>query len=169
MPWVEPGVLKQPPPQQSAVEVHEPPFATHAASHVYLLRFDLKVQGLPQQSALVAQTVPGGTGFEQLRKLTRQRGRPSSSLAQQFSGWLLQFCPGGCPMVSQQLLLIEHVSAVAVLQRLPGAAQEPAFAHRPNWSVDFTFEQLVKWPLVGGPAPLQPQQSLSFWQLSPSG
>jgi hypothetical protein len=133
VPCVEPGGFTHPPAQQSPVEVQEPPAGTHAELQTYLPRPELKVQGLPQQSALVAQAVPSGTGVEQVpTKWTRQRGRPSSSFAQQFSGVLWQFCPGGCPTVSQQLLLIEHELRVAVLQRLPGAAQDPALLHRPN-------------------------------------
>lgn len=65
VPCAEPGCFTQPPPQQSALVVHEPPLATQAASHVYSFRFGLNVHGLPQQSALVAQTVPTGIGVLQ--------------------------------------------------------------------------------------------------------
>jgi hypothetical protein len=88
MPFVDPGACTHGKPgQQSAPVVQEPPAMMHdpAAPHMLL------TQGLPQQSALVAQTVPaGGAPAAQLTGLMRQRGIPRASLLQQFSGLLLQ-------------------------------------------------------------------------------
>jgi hypothetical protein len=71
--------------QQSAVVVQPPAAGTHPAPHL------LSTQGWPQQSALVAHTEPAGGGFPvQSTGLIRQRGMPSASRLQQFSGLLLQ-------------------------------------------------------------------------------
>jgi hypothetical protein len=92
MPFVEPGACTHATPgQQSAETVQSEPFGTHEPGAPHLLF----VQGLPQQSALVAQTVPAVGGVPpsvpvQSTGLMRQRGMPSESLLQQFSGWLLQ-------------------------------------------------------------------------------
>jgi hypothetical protein len=73
------------PGQQSADVVQPLPVGTQeVAAHL------LSMQGLPQQSALVAQTVFAGTGVAQLTGRIKQRGMPSASLLQQFSGLLWQ-------------------------------------------------------------------------------
>jgi len=77
------------PAQQSADVVQAEPFGTHAPPHL------LSMQGFPQQSALVAQTVPATGGVPPSVPLQstwrmRQRGIPSASLLQQFPGLLLQ-------------------------------------------------------------------------------
>lgn len=98
-PDVWPGTIVQGrPTQQSALLVHVLPAGRQAAPHL------LATQGLPQQSALVAQTVSAGTGWVQFGGVERvtQRGMPSASRRQHFSGLLLQLPPwmsGG----SQQL------------------------------------------------------------------
>jgi hypothetical protein len=66
VPCVEPGGFTQPPWQQSDDVVHEPLGGTQAAAQWYLLSDVLKTHGLPQQSALVAHTVPTGGGVVQL-------------------------------------------------------------------------------------------------------
>ncbi len=79
------GITHGRPVQQSAFEVHVPPVLMHVAWQT------LFTQGLPQQSALVAQLAPGAGGFAvQSFALRRQRGMPSASLRQQLSGLLLQ-------------------------------------------------------------------------------
>ena len=73
------------PGQQSAFAVQTPAAGTHAG----LQR--LPTQGLPQQSALVAQADPGAGGAAvQSTGLITQRGIPSVSRTQHFSGVLLQ-------------------------------------------------------------------------------
>ena len=92
MPFVEPGACAHVmPEQQSADVVHEPPFGMQVPAPPHLL----SMQGLPQQSALVAHTVPATGGVPpsvpvQSTGRIRQRGMPSASLLQQFAGLLLQ-------------------------------------------------------------------------------
>jgi hypothetical protein len=71
--------------QQSADVVHVLPVGTHEPGAPHLL----STQGLPQQSALVAQVSPATGGVPpsvpvQSTGLIRHRGMPSASLAQQF-------------------------------------------------------------------------------------
>lgn len=57
VPFVAPvGMMHERPEQQSAWVVHSPGAWTQVPPHL------LFTQGLPQQSALVAQVVPAGTG-----------------------------------------------------------------------------------------------------------
>ncbi len=81
-PLVLPGGMAQGVPlQQSAFEVHAPAVGTQSAWHRLL------THGLPQQSPLVTQLVPGGIGVPvQSSAFSAQRGMPSASLRQQFSG-----------------------------------------------------------------------------------
>lgn len=86
---------------------------------------------------------------------------PSASAPQQFSGVLLQFCPSGCPSVSQQLFVAAHELS-ACLQMRPGSRHAaPPGPHRPNWSVELTFTHVSGCPDFGCGEPDQPQQSLS--------
>ena len=66
VPRVEPGGFTQPPVQQSDEVVHDPLVATQDAWQWYLLSDVENTHGLPQQSALVAQTVPTGGGVVQV-------------------------------------------------------------------------------------------------------
>jgi hypothetical protein len=79
------------PVQQSADVVHVPPVGMHEFEPPHWLL----MQGLPQQSALVAHAAPASGGVPpsvpvQSTGRIRQRGMPSASLAQQFSGLVLQ-------------------------------------------------------------------------------
>ena len=92
MPSVEPGGMTHGrPTQQSAVLVQAPPLATQVPPHL------LSMQGLPQQSALVAHTEPAGGGalVQSTTERTMQRGMPSASRRQHFSGALLQLLAPG--------------------------------------------------------------------------
>jgi hypothetical protein len=146
------------------VTVHAPPLLAQAAAHAKpdgeLL---LGTHGLPQQSAEDAHCVPAG-GATQLppsggSTLTmRQRGMPSESAWQHAAGLLLQLMPpAGTLTVGSQQLFATLQEFVAVLHVCPAVLQLPPLSQRPNWSVEFVFEQLV------------PQQSVFFWQISPTG
>jgi hypothetical protein len=54
------------------------------------------------------------------------------------------------------------------LQMLPGSRHAVPLSQRPNSWVGDDFEQTTG-PFTGGGAPDQPQQSLSFRQISPVG
>lgn len=163
VPATAPGCFMHAPPQQSAVVVHEPPFATHAPPHFSLPpSFTSGTQTFPQHSASVAQGVPTGTGVEQSPTYrVRHRGIPRESCRQQFSGLLLQFCPGGWPRVSQQLFAVLHESAPPTLQMPPGSTQPPPLPQRPYSSVDVFLTQIIGGPPFGCTLGSQPQQSLS--------
>lgn len=149
------------PEQQSAVEVQAPVAATHAARHLF------PTQGLPQQSALVAQLVPAGTGVLQVLAWSRQRGMPSASLRQQLSGLLLQYDAFGASSGSQQLFSDEQDDVLG-LQIEPASRHAMPLSQRPNSCVGVAFAH-VTGPFTGAGAPDQPQQSLSFRQISPVG
>jgi hypothetical protein len=145
------------PEQQSLAVVHEPPEGIHAAAHrsVPLLS---AMHGLPQQSADEAQRLPAAGGTLQSPTFTmRHRGMFCASRWQHCSGWLLQvpdFMPGG----SQQLSELLHEVVPPVLQICPASWHAFAwFEQRPNASLELDFEQR------------RPQQSESFWQISPTG
>jgi hypothetical protein len=93
----------------------------------------LFTQGLPQQSALVAQVVPAATppSAVQSRTLTMQRGMPSASYLQQFAGFAWQKLGLGAPMGSQQRLSTPHAPS---LQMAPGGSHWFAFVQRPRVS-----------------------------------
>jgi hypothetical protein len=131
----------------------------------------LKVQGFPQQSALLVHSVPSGTGVAQLpTNRMRQRGMPSASSLQQFSGWLLQFWPAGWPNDSQQLFAVLHELSPPSLQMRPGSLHDaPPGPHRPYASDVAFFTQTMGCPDFGSGEPDHPQQSLSTWQSSPTG
>jgi hypothetical protein len=70
-----------------------------------------------------------------------QRGMPSASCLQHFSGLLLQF-PEVMPIGSQQLFATLHASEIeATLQISPGSEQALPPAHLPNSSVELTLAQ----------------------------
>lgn len=164
-PFVEPGACTHGmPTQQSAEVVHSPPFGMHEPGAPHLLL----TQGFPQQSALVAHSLPAGGGFEQSPTyFTRQRGMPSASFAQQFDGVLLQL-PAGWPIVSQQLFSALHDSLPPTLQMLPGSRHAVPLSQRPNSFVGLDLLQKTG-PFFGSGDPDQPQQSLSTRQTSPVG
>ena len=128
------------------------------------------MHGLPQQSADDAHRVPiGGLTEQSPRYSIRQRGMPSASGLQQFSGLLLQL-PEGWFNVSQQLLPELHEFVPPTLQIMPGSLHElPACPQRPYSSVTFVLLQTVGCPSFGSGDPAQPQQSLSARQSSAIG
>lgn len=169
VPRTAPGTLIHAPPQQSAVVVHEPPFATQTGPQRRTPWLS-GTQGSPQQSALDAQIVPiGGLVVQSPTYATRQRGIPSASWRQQFSGLLLQL-PEGWFSVSQQLFVVLHEPSPPTLQIWPGSRHEfPPPPQRPNSSVGLSFTQTFGWPCFGSGEPAHPQQSLSTRQSSASG
>jgi hypothetical protein len=106
--------------QQSALIVHEPPFATQAAWHLPF------THGFPQQSALVAHVWPAGTVVPgvQTKFTARQRGMPSASREQQASGVSLQKPLFGEPpsgnIDSQQLFDVPPHAPTGALHTAPG-------------------------------------------------
>lgn len=165
IPFVEPGACTHGRPGQQSADVEQVlPFEMHELGAPHLL----PTHGLPQQSALVAQTVPAaGAAPAQSTGLIRQRGIPSASLLQQFSGLLLQKLLGRLEC-SQQLFSALQESPSPGLQMLPGSRQAPPLSHRPNSLVALAFEH-VTGPLTGSGAPDHPQQSLSARHTSPVG
>ncbi len=159
--------------QQSALIVHAPPFFMQVAEHL------LFTHGLPQQSALVAQSCPAGTFVLGVHtKLTaRQRGIPSASREQHASGLSLQKSGSGTPPSwswdSQQLFEVPPQSLPSLaLQTVPGR-KHWSNGHRPKVSPDSTTH-LIGGGLVpfdrtplGRPGP--PQQFSSFLQSSSCG
>jgi hypothetical protein len=167
------------PEQQSALTVQPPAAGTQAAWHLR------STQGFPQQSALVAQAWPAGTGTlgSHLKFTALQRGMPSASCEQHESGLLLQKPGLGAPpsgrSPSQQLFDVPPHAKVVVLQTSPGR-RHWRNSQRPNVSpagMVHVFGGLYPPPPplmrpVGRPGP--PQQSSealqsSFCGLQPEG
>ncbi len=117
------------------------------------------VQGLPQQSALEAQAVPGGGGGEIAQStagLAVQRGTPSASCWQR-SG----FCctvPEQHRSVALQLLVASRQTAPAGLQRLPLSQRA---TRSPGFRVHSTRASVPSGRVA------EPQQSTWFRQISP--
>jgi hypothetical protein len=99
----------------------------------------------------------------------RQRGIPSASGRQQFSGFLLHVLFAGWFSASQQLFEVLH-EPLDSLQTSPGSRHEPPpLPQRPYASVGLVLKQYSAVPAFGSGEPDQPQQSLSTWQSSPTG
>jgi len=151
-PLIAPGSNTHDPLQQSADVVHTPVSMTHVPPHTSGGNSPLPigVHGKPQQSALVAQSIPSKlVGSVQSISAIKQRGMPRLS----------------CLHVSNIRTLPEQQFALALHEMLcnrqmpPAGVQDWPASHRPI-GFPFTFEHVTFAEAPSG-CVADPQQSLS--------
>jgi hypothetical protein len=154
------GKLQTMPGQQSALFVHAPQRATHAAPQMNgapasvpaSFAFGFGTHARPQQSALDAHGVPCGTPPSGQSPVIVQRGMPRRSCLQSHG------CVCTVPAQQRSVALHEFVDK---RQIAPAGEQRLPLSQRPTGSFTFCFAQctLLSAPPVFVPG--APQQSLS--------